>query len=222
MRKFFTILVVASLCLVTSVEAQHAPFWEFGVLAEYGQDRYQKSYAPEIFYEGSITNFSSKCSWCAGFYLERSLNPHWSVIGQVFYAQRKVQPQTFYFPSQTAAQWYWSEVHHRGVADAGLRWYLNPQSKICFFAEGKLGANVFISAVQHEQTFGRIVHSNVFGFQRTAPIASCSLGFKWSRLTVSAEYRDDLLVSKRDDKRTGISSRGVFGKVAFTLIRKDS
>ncbi|MCE6988289.1 hypothetical protein [Dyadobacter sp. CY323] len=219
MKKSFTILVFASMCISTLAVAQRASRWEIGIQGEYGRDWYHKTYAREIFYEGSITDFSSSRSWGTGIYFEKPLNPKFSMIGQLGYAVKKVHPEIFHTYNNTASQHYLSEVHHRGAVDAGLRWYLNPGSKVRFFAEGKLGANVFISAVQQEQRFGRIVRSDVFGFERVAPVASGSLGLKWSRLTVSAEYRQDLITSKRYDGRTGIDGKGVFGKVGFALLR---
>ncbi|WP_439559057.1 hypothetical protein, partial [Dyadobacter sp.] len=114
------------------------------------------------------------------------------------------------------------ELHHRIAADAGMRLYLNPESQLKFFVEGKLGGNFLLSIVQRRAGYGEIADiavKDVFGFQRVAPVASASAGFKWSRLTVSAEYRDDLMVSKRSDKRSGVSGRGVFGKVGFALVK---
>jgi hypothetical protein len=203
----------------SAVAQQRAPCWEFGIQGDYGRDWYHKEDAPQGSYEGSIIDFSSSRSWGAGFYFERSLNPRWSVLGQVGYAQKKVHPLLFHEYNQTAAQHYLSEVHHRGAVDAELRWYLIPKAKVNIFLDGKLGANVFMSAIQQERTFGRIAHSDVFGFQRISPVASVSLGIKWSRLTMSAEYRDDLTVSKRVGGMSEISGRGVFGKVGFALIR---
>ncbi|MCF0052988.1 hypothetical protein LXM25_23165 [Dyadobacter sp. LJ53] len=212
-------LLLGSIVFSLSAFAQQqAPRWGFGIQGEYGRDWYHKEDAPSGSYEGSIIDFSSNRSWGAGFYFERSLNPRWSVLGQVGYAQKKVHPQLFHMYNQTTAH-YLSEVHHRGAVDAGLRWYVNPQSKFRFFVDGKVGTNVFISAVRQENTHGRIVHSNVFGFQRVAPVASVSLGIKWSRLTISAEYRDDLSVSKRVGGMSEISGRGFVGKVAFALFR---
>ncbi|MCF2491235.1 hypothetical protein [Dyadobacter sp. CY347] len=203
----------------SAIAQQRAPRWEFGIQAEYGRDYYHKEAAPMGSYEGAIIDFSSNRSWGAGFYFERSLNPRWSVLGQVGYAQKKVHPQLFHMYNQTASQHLLREVHHRSAVDAGLRLYLNPPSKIRLFVDGKLGANVFMSVVQHESTYGRRVRGNVFGFQRVAPVASASLGIKWSRLTVSAEYRDDLTVSKRIGGMSEISGKGIFGKVGFALFR---
>lgn len=214
------ILLVGSIVFTLPAFAQQqAPHWEFGIQGEFGRDWYHKEDAPLGSYEGSTIDFSSSRSWGAGIYFERSLNPRLSVLGQVGYAQKKVHPQLFHEYNQTAAQYYLSEVHHRGAVDAGLRWYLIPKAKFNIFVDGKVGANVFISATQQERTFGRIVHSDVFGFQRIAPVASASLGIKFSRLTISAEYRDDLTVSKRTGGMSEVSGKGVFGKVGFALFR---
>lgn len=219
MKKFFTILVAAVIFLSFSAKAQKAPVWELGVQGEYGRDWYHKSYAPEINYEGLITDFSSSRSWGAGFYFERSPNTRWSVLGQAGYAQKKIHPQLFHYPSQTAAQAYSRELHHRIAADAGVRLYLNPESRLKFFVEGKLGGNIFVSIAQREITRGDRVIKDIFGFQRVAPVASASAGLKWSRLTISAEFRDDLMVSKRSDKMSGVSGKGLFGKVGVALFR---
>jgi hypothetical protein len=217
MKKYFKILAVALISLSFSAKAQKGVGWEIGIQAEYGRDWYHKSYAPEIYYEGLITDFSSSRSWGAGFYFERSLNTRWSVLGQAGYAQKKIHPQLFHYPSQTASQYYTRELHHRVAADAGVRLYLNPESRLKFFVDGKVGGNFFISIVQREASRGDIAVKDVFNFQRVAPVASVSAGLKWSRLTISAEYRDDLMVSKRSDKSSGISGKGLFGKVGVTL-----
>lgn len=213
------ILLFGSIVFSFSAIAQQTPRWEFGIQGDFGRDWYHKEAAPQGSYEGANIDFSSNRSWGAGLYFERSLSAQWSVLGQVSYAQKKVPPQLFHMYNQTAAQYYLSELHHRGAVDAGLRWYANTQSKFRLFVDGKIGANVFISAVRQERTRGKIVHANVFGFQRVAPVASVSLGIKWSRLTISAEYRDDLSVSKRVGGMSEISGRGVFGKVGFALFR---
>ncbi|MCE7069383.1 hypothetical protein LZG74_03670 [Dyadobacter sp. CY327] len=214
------ILLLGSILTYFPALAQtHAPSWEFGIQTEYGRDYYHKEAAPMGSYEGSNIDFSSSRSWGAGFYFERLLNPRWSVLGQVGYAQKKVHPQLFHMYNQTASQYLLREVHHRSAVDAGLRLYPNPHSKIRLFVDGKLGANVFMSVVQHERSLGRIVRGNVFGFQRIAPVASASLGIKWSRLTVSAEYRDDLTVSNRIGGMSEVSGKGVFGKVGLALFR---
>jgi hypothetical protein len=219
MRKFFVILVMAATCLSFSVKAQQARRWEFGVQGEYGRDWYHKSYAADVIYGDEILDFSSSRSWGAGFYFERSLNRRWSVLGQAGYMQKKLHPQLFHYPSQTASHYYTRELHHRVTADAGMRLYLNPESPVKFFVDGKLGGNAFLSIVQREASRGDRVIRDVFNFQRVGPVASASVGFKWSRLTISAEYRDDLMISKRSDKRSGVSGRGVFGKVGVALFQ---
>lgn len=50
-------------------------------------------------------------------------------------------------------------------------------------------------------------------------VASGSIGAKWQRLSVSAEYRQDLAAAKRARTGTGIMGRGVVGKVAYVLFR---
>ncbi|KQS33163.1 outer membrane beta-barrel protein [Dyadobacter sp. Leaf189] len=222
MRKLFTILAMALVSLSFSAKAQKVAGWEIGIQAEYGRDWYHKSYAADVNYGEEDLDFSSDRSSGGGIYFEKSLNPRWSVMGQVGYAQKKVHPQLFHYPSQTTAHYYTRELHHRVAADAGLRLYLNPESQFKFFVDGKIGGNAFISIVQREARDGDRVIKDVFGFQRVAPVSSASVGFKWSRLTVSAEYRDDLMVSKRSDKRSGISGKGLFGKVGVTLFEGKS
>ncbi|WP_215234090.1 hypothetical protein [Dyadobacter linearis] len=218
MKKYFTILAAALVSLSFSAKAQKVAGWEIGIQGEFGRDWYHKSYAPEVIYGDEILNFSSNRSWGAGFYFEKPLNTRLSLLAQGGYAQKKIHPQLFYYPSQTAAQSYTRELHHRVEADAGMRLYLNPESRLKFFVEGKLGGNIFLSIVQHETTYGDIVVKDVFGFQRVAPVASASAGLKWSRLTISAEYRDDLMVSKRSDEMSGVAGKGLFGKVGFAFL----
>ncbi|WP_031528621.1 hypothetical protein [Dyadobacter crusticola] len=219
MKKLSTILAVGFVCLAFSGKAQKAPGWEIGIQAEYGRDWYHKSYAAEVNYGEENLDFSTDRSWGGGFYFEKSLNPRWSVLGQVGYAQKKIHPQLFHYPSQTTGHHYTRELHHRIAADAGMRLYLNPESRLKIFVDGKLGGNFFVSIVQREASQGDRVIKDVFNFQRIAPVASVSAGLKWSRLTISAEHRDDLMVSQRSDKRSGIAGKGLFGKVGVTLFR---
>jgi len=214
--KWITFLFLLTIC--TSLDARAQARWELGIQLEHGRDWYDREY-----YEwgelpnGYIGNFPSYYSRGAGFYAERVINPNFSALAAISYQQKKMYVDMFGEASRTAGSWITKEMHHRGAIDAGVRWYVNPKSKIRLFVDGKLGANMFIAAIQKEARLRNIVKRNAFGYDRVTPVASGTIGAKWGRLSVSAEYRQDLAVAKRQRTGTGITGRGVVGKVGFAL-----
>ncbi|MCF0052987.1 hypothetical protein LXM25_23160 [Dyadobacter sp. LJ53] len=216
------ILMVISLLTLSTFQlcAQQASHWEAGVQLEHGRDWYDREYYDwgEL-PNGYIENFPSYYSRGAGIYAERVISPRLSALAQISYSQKKMFVDMYGETSRTAGSWITKEMHHRGAIDAGVRWYVNPNSKVRFFVDGKVGANMFIAAVQKEARLGNIVNHNAFGYDRVTPVVSGSIGVKWQRLSVSAEYRQDLAPAKRKKTGTGITGRGLVGKVAFTLFR---
>lgn len=208
------------LAFVSQTHAQQAQRWELGIQLEHGRDWYDREYYDwgEL-PNGFIANFPSYYSRGAGFYAERVINPQFSALAQISYFQKKMHVDMFDEASGTHASWITKEMYHRGAIDAGVRWYVNPKSKVRLFVDGKLGANMFIAAVQREARLGNIVTNDAFGYDRIIPVASGSIGAKWQRLSISAEYRQDLTAAKRDRTGTGITGRGVCGKVGFALYR---
>ncbi|MCF0038986.1 hypothetical protein [Dyadobacter fanqingshengii] len=216
MRPFILLLGI----IVFGFRAHAQARWEFGVQLEHGRDWYDREYYNRgELPNGYIENFPSYYSRGAGFYAERVINPRFSALARISYQQKRMYVDMFGEASRTAGSWITKEMHHRGAIDAGIRWYVNPNSKIGLFVDGKVGANMFIAAVQREARLGNIVTNNAFGYDRVIPVASGSIGAKWQRLSISAEYRQDLTAAKRDRIGTGITGRGVVGKVAFTLIK---
>jgi hypothetical protein len=216
MRLFTFLFIIAAFGLRAQAQAR----WEIGVQLEHGRDWYHRKYYnwTEL-PKGYIENFPTYYSRGAGIYAERIINPRFSALVQISYLQKKMYVDMFSEASRTASSWITKEMHHRGALDAGVRWYVNPKSKIKLFVDGKVGANMFISAVQKEARLGNIINHDAFGYDRVTPVASGSVGAKWQRLSVSAEYRHDLAPVKRTRTGTGISGRGVVGKVAFALFR---
>lgn len=216
MRPFILLLGIIAFGFCAQAQAR----WELGIQLEHGRDWYDREYynwgeLPS----GYIQNFPTYHSRGVGIYMERVINPRLSALGQISYQQKKMYVDMFDETSRTHGSWITKEMHHRGAIDAGVRWYVNPKSKIRLFVDGKLGANIFIAAVQREASFGNIVNHDAFGYDRITPFATGTIGAKWQRLSVSAEYRQDLAAAKRARTGTGITSRGVIGKVAFVLFR---
>ncbi|NIJ51447.1 hypothetical protein [Dyadobacter arcticus] len=205
---------------LSQAQAQQNNSWEFGIQAEYGNDWYHRAYYEwESLPNGYIQDFPSYHSRGVGIFAERILNSQFSLLGQLNYTQKKMPVDMFGERSATGARWVTKEVHHRGSADIGLRWYVNPKSQLRFFVDGKLAANILIAAVQRVEGFGNVATWNAFGYDRIAPTVSGSAGIKWKRLAISVEYRHDLAPVKRNISRTGITSQALEGKVAFTLFR---
>lgn len=86
MKKIYTILTLALLCISCVIHAQQTPKWEFGILADFGRDWYHKNYSPDIKPEWVIADFSNKRAWGAGIFFERSFTPYLSVLGQFYVA----------------------------------------------------------------------------------------------------------------------------------------
>lgn len=216
--KWITFLFLLTIC--TSLDAQAQARWELGIQLEHGRDWYDREYYEwDELPNGYIGNFPSYYSRGAGFYAERVINPQFSALAQISYFQKKMHVDMFDEASGTHGGWITKEMHHRGAIDAGVRWYVNPKSKIRLFVDGKLGANMFIAAVQKEARLGKIISHDAFGYDRVTPVASGTIGAKWRRLSVSVEYRQDLAAAKRQRTGTGITGRGVVGTVGFVLFR---
>ncbi|WP_026630493.1 hypothetical protein [Dyadobacter alkalitolerans] len=215
-----SIAFVFLLTICTSLHAWAQARWELGFQLEHGRDWYNRKY----YYLGElpggyIQNFPTYYSRGAGIYAERVISPRLSALTQISYQQKKMYVDMLAEASRTHGSWITKEMHHRGAIDAGIRWYVNPKSKIRLFVDGKVGANMFIAAVQKEAGLGNIVNHDAFGYDRISPVATGSIGTKWQRLSVSVEYRQDLAAAKRERTGTGIMGRGVVGKVAFVLFR---
>jgi len=219
-RNLHLLLVLTFQTAFTQANAQNSHKWEFGIQAEHGRDWYHRDY-----YEwndlpnGYIQNFPSYYSRGAGFNAERIIGKRFSALAQVSYLQKKMPTDMFGETSRTASQWITKEMHHRGAVDLGLRWYVNPESKLRFFADGKIGANMLVAAVQHLEGYGKVVIKDGFEYNRISPVASGSIGLKWNRLALSTEYRHDLAAVKRNRAATGIKAQGLVGKVALTLFK---
>jgi hypothetical protein len=213
-----TILLLGIIAFGFRAQAQAR--WELGIQLEHGRDWYDREYYNRVeLPNGYIGNFPTYYSRAVGVYAERVINPQFSALAQISYQQKKMYVDMFDEASRTAGSWITKEMHHRGAIDVGIRWYVNPKSKIQLFVDGKVGANMFIAAVQREHRLGNIVTRNAFGYDRITPVASGSVGAKWQRLTISAEYRQDIAPAKRARTGTEIVGRGVVGKVAFALFR---
>ncbi|MCE6988286.1 hypothetical protein [Dyadobacter sp. CY323] len=216
MKTFILLLGIIAGCFY-QVQAQQAE-WEFGIQAESGRDWYHREYYNwETLPGGYIPNFPSYRSVGTGFFAERVLNPNLSVLGQIGYVRKKMPVDVFAEASRTFGKWISKEMHHRGAIDIGMRWYINPKSQIKLFVDGKLGANMLIAAVQRVEGFGNVVTWDAFGYNRINPVASGSVGAKWGRLAISAEYRQDLSQVRRERSSSGISGKAVVGKVAVTI-----
>jgi hypothetical protein len=220
MRKCFLLFLLSA--FASQTYAQQAR-WELGVQLEHGRDWYDREYSNwEELPNGYIQNFPSYYSRGAGFYAERIFNSRFSALAQISYQQKKMYVDMFAEPSSTGGRWITKEMHHRGAFDAGIRWYVNPKSKIKLFVDGKVGANMFFSAVQRAEGFGNVVKHDAFGYDRITPVSSASLGARYGRFTFSAEYRQDITAAKRERTGTGITARSVVGKVGFALFRVEN
>lgn len=220
MRTVTLIVVYAIICLSHNLHAQNLERWEFGIFAEHGRDWYHRNYSnTEMLPFGYIPDFPSRFSRGAGLFAERHFNPNFSALAQLTYAQKNMPVEIYGEHSGTHSYYYLQEIHHRGLIEAGLRWYINPKFSFQLFVDGKVGINRLISAVQNEMTLGKIVTRDAFGYNRMAPLFSCSTGINWKRFSVSAEYRQDLTAVRHEYRNSSIKSQSLVGKISLNIFR---
>lgn len=218
MKRIIYLLLVIYMPGVT--RAQHTEKWEFGISAEWGRDYYNKKYDKEYStIPGLIHNFTSNYSWGTGIWAERKFTPHLSALTRLEYAQKDLHPDLFYSPSRTADKYFTKERHHRGTAEIGARWHINPKSLLTFFVDARVGVNALIVANLFEEKDGKYAHWDAFGYDRFAPAGSVAVGIKWKRLALMAEYDRDLARVKRKFPNTGILAQSIVAKSTFTIFK---
>jgi hypothetical protein len=202
------------------VTAQKMKDWNFGISAELGRDYYDRNY-PVTYdkYPDMQRSFQSNYSWGLGIWTERHLNRSFSGLARINYMQNDMHPDIYGEPSRTASKWYIKEKHHHIIADIGVRWYINPNSKIKTFIDVKGGVNTFIAIDLYEHQDGKSTNRSIYGYNRWQPIALAATGVTWKRFTLSLEYSTDLKRAEKPNYDTGILRKGLTVKTAFAVIK---
>lgn len=230
MKTLLTITLYISF-LSGNLAAQHTSPIEYGISADLGRSYYDRMYYEDYRKfkndgQGYISHFQSNYVWGVGFWIERHFNRSFSGLTQLTYHQTDILPDLF---SQwyDSGFWYARETHHYAQAEFGMRWYINPQSKLIFFTEVKGGANMFVAAVDRPYHEEKQVNWKAYGYDRILPVASAAAGVKWRRFALMADYGHDLLRTRRDDpeklgfmnKKTGILTQRINAKATFTIFK---
>lgn len=126
------------------------------------------------------------------------------------------------------------EKHYWSMFGLGLRYYINPTSKIALFADAGGELDWLIAAREkryfmNEHLTKKFLNWNALGYKRFMPSASLSLGVKWKRLTLSAGGMTNLCRAMTRSPgtydqivypiKTGFFGKGFFVKTTFTLIK---
>lgn len=232
MKALLTITITLYIsCLSGNLAAQYTSPIKYGISADLGRSYYDRLYYEDYRKfkddgEGYISHFKSNYVWGVGFWIERHFNRNFSGLTQLTYHQTDILPDLF---SQwnDSGFWYERETHHHAQAEIGMRWYINPQSKLIFFVEVRAGANMFVAAIDRPYHEKNQVNRNAFGYDRILPVASAAAGIKWRRFALMADYGHDLLRARRDDpeklgfmdKKAGILTQRIAAKATFTIFK---
>lgn len=228
---FFLILTLLEALLLPrqTLQAQKIKSWELGLSALTGQNFYNRKYydQPQL-PNGRETDFKSNYLRAAGIWAEKHLNRRFSITTELRYAVADMPTNTLCECSYVASAFLQKEKHYWGSAGLGLRYYINPKSKVSFFMEGGAEADWLI--VMKEKRNDKIyAHWNAKGYSHFAPSVSLAAGAKWKWITLSGGLntniartiiRDIGIYEKmHQSMKTGISFRGLYAKAAFTLVK---
>lgn len=201
-----------------TVNAQKGHNWDVGISAELGKDYFDRRYAS--YYDqfpDMVRSFKSNYSWGAGIWAEKHFNRSLSGLVRVNYIQSDMQPDAYGQPSRTANKLFYKEKHHHFIADVGGRWYVNPNSKMKFFLDLKVGADAFIAIDIYEQNDGKSTIKDIYEYNRWQPLALAALGVNWKRVSLCVEYNRDLKRAEKLDNETTILRQGLSIKTAFAI-----
>lgn len=203
--------------------------WDFGVSANYGKDHYNRKYYDTDLWPGTITSYKSNFSLGAGLWAEKHLNSSLSALAELNYYLSNVAENTLCQCSGTEADYYdTSENHNWGSLGTGLRWYLNPKSKVNFFLDGRVKAEYFIADLR-KRTDKDILYWHALGYQRFVPSFSMAAGARLNRWTLALTYDRHLARTFTRDigehygytkgVKTGILRQGLIMKATFAIIK---
>lgn len=222
-------LSISSLLLSVIGKAQVVKNWDLGVSASTGRSYYNRKYydQPEL-PPGRMAELKSNYLWGVAIWAEKYVNRHVAAIGELRYTTVDVPNNMLCECSYTGAAILQDEKHYWSSVGVGLRYYLNPKSRVSLFIDGKADAD-WLMLVKEKINDNTYNHWNAMGYSHLAPSLSFGLGSKWKRLAVSfGVYSNVARTMVRDagiyDKvhygmKTGIMFKGFFIKTSFTLIK---
>lgn len=235
MKALITILAASTLSFAQICNAQNAKQWELGISGLTGRNYYEKKYYGQLqLAPGWETNFKSDYVWSAGMWAEKDLTSHLSALAELRYTEEDVPDNMFCECNSLSESPYDDERLYRGTVEAGLRYYVNPTSKVLLFFDGK-GSIDWLIGVQEtgyrfiENQIFHEMHWNSYGYERFSPGIAFSLGVKWKRLSLNLGGTTNIARSTTRDAgtyerivhpiKTGFFGKGFFIKTSFTLIK---
>ncbi|MET7259389.1 hypothetical protein [Dyadobacter fermentans] len=230
-----TILGAVALSLVQIGVAQNARQWELGISGLTGRNYYEKKYYGQSqLAPGWETNFKSDYLWSAGIWAEKKLNSRFSALAELRYTEEDVPDNMFCECNSLSESPYDDEKLYHGTVEAGLRYYVNPTSKVVFFLDGKANIDWLIGIQEtgyrymDDQVYHEM-HWNSYGYKRFSPSVAFLLGAKRKRLSLSFGGIMNIARSTIRDAgtyerivhpiKTGFFGKGFFVKTSFTLIK---
>lgn len=236
MKIYAKITIVISL-LGNLAEAQILKKWGLGVSSNYGNDRYFKKFydfdMPEE--SGASTKYRSKQSWRANVFGEKFVNKSLSIIGQSGYhlsSFGQTQDVDIFCDCSSASEIRLDvEKHHWAMLGAGVRWYVNPKSRVNIILDGIINAEYFLARSYKYVSEPELSHTfwNADGYRRLVPEFSGAIGVKWDRFAIMTQYDHDLLRTFTRDKglhgrinrdlKTGFLRKGISIKASIMLIK---
>lgn len=149
-------------------------------------------------------------------------------MAELGYTQMDVPTNTLCDCNYRGAIWLQDEKHHWGSLTTGIRYYINPNSAVNFFADGLIKADWFMaSTIKNDDVKNTNWHA--FGYSRFIPGLAISAGMKWKRLSLNFEYASNIARTFTRDagtyqqvihpSKTGIRSDGIFLSAAYTVLK---
>ena len=227
--------IAIAVCFSLSAIAQHSESIDLGISVFTGRSFYDKKYYDQPgLAPGWETNYKTNYLWSAGLWMEKHINPHLAALTEVRYVTEDVPENMLCQCSTVLEVLQTDEKHYWGMFGAGVRYYINPTSKVALFTDAGGELDWLIAAREKRYFMGehltkKFLDWNALGYKRFMPSASLSLGVKWKRLTLSVGgmtnlYRAMIRNPGTYDQvvypiKTGFLGKGLFVKTTFTLIK---
>jgi hypothetical protein len=224
---FFIVHLTAGLSSLAI--AQEIKGLDIGISLISGQSKYNRKYYNQpALPPGWILDFKSNYLLGAGIWGENHFTSHVSTMFEIAYTQIDVPVNTLCECNSAGWVWKQEEKHHWGSLGVGIRYYLNPKSKVKIFADGKLKGEWLIAATIKNDNKKKI-RWDAFGYQRFAPSFEFAIGAKWNRLALNLGYQSNIARTFTRDAgeydqvihpfKTGILAHQLFGKLSYTVFK---
>nr|WP_295933838.1 hypothetical protein [uncultured Dyadobacter sp.] len=233
MKRAFVLFLISNVTLATMAGAQQSDGrWDFGVSSHYAQEFFREKFTNTAFGPALITykNERSKVAFGGGFWAERWMSRHLSLLAQLDYHYTRVDAWLMTGAiSKAGNNLDFTERSQSLAASLKGRWYFNPQSKVKWFAEAGTKADRIVR-FRHKYWRYDFKQSNPPLYNAIVPGLVVGAGVRWRRLGVAAEYQryvlndayTDLLAAGESQgrMRRDLSRQNVTLTATFSLARR--